>query len=1077
MKKRILITLAVMVILATGALTTGWFFVSHQLSRLEAYRDEITATLQAALHREVTYEKAHASLTLRAGLSLQFDSLVIREPDASADWVSVDKAFFRADLLPLLIGRVRLSEILLNHPRVALRRNEQGAFNIDDLLKPAPESGMTWFIRKLTVHNGELIFTDQAATANTHVTTLSDLSCRIEPRLWRRTSHIRLTATLEEGKNTAQCALSGTFRPAPSGEPITKGSLSATLKLTGTDLRHWFPYLKEITPFSNMAGRLDLETTVSGTLDHFDMTGTLEILQPRLTYPEVFVNPLTPQRLTMHYIVARQEQEVVADIIPLTLDGFSVTARLTLRDPDADDPFLEITGSSSTLSRKNVAAYVPWALIGPDVTGFVNEHVTGGFFRLIDLKLAGRLSQIAALNEPENAEVLSLRALVEKGVFAVTKTTPAFHNIQGTLALQNRQFSLQNITAFFGNSPCEFEGSISDYAGRQPLIYQASMRLFPGRQEVVWLIGDAYASELAFKGRSTLHLSGKGPVDKFRIGADWDLTGADYAFPGWLEKPHARPNRISADILVTPDALNITTFRYDLAPAALSGEAVFRFDGKKQATLRIFSDALTLADFAPMLPPVRDLHPAGVLSADVTGRGDLSDFGSFRWRGHVSLADVSFQPWNTAPLVRKLTGRAVFKDSRMATSSFEADFGKSRITGGCGVEDFRKPMLVCSFATPSFHSEDAGLTSTDDDVTLTGVKGRIALGEGRLRLDRLSLSAGKSLFRLKGELFLGDAPKVALSVFSPHIHVEDITRLARLSLPAHEDQPTPPVNLEATLRARRLSLPGADLTNLAASASLTDNLLHIDKLQADLFEGNLRAEGSILFSREGENQYKTTFSLNRVSLEKVETLLETGGRVITGSLSVSGNLTASGNDPEALKKTVAGTLSARAENGVLKKFAVLSKIFSVLNVAQLLRLKLPDMVKDGMPYDAITADLSLADGVFSSENFLIDSKAMQISAVGKVDAIKQEINSTVGVHPLQTLDRIAARIPVAGWLLTDENSRLVTVHFKVEGPLDNPKVDPIPVQSLTRGTLDIFRRLFELPEKLVTDTGDVLLGR
>ena len=101
---------------------------------------------------------------------------------------------------------------------------------------------------------------------------------------------------------------------------------------------------------------------------------------------------------------------------------------------------------------------------------------------------------------------------------------------------------------------------------------------------------------------------------------------------------------------------------------------------------------------------------------------------------------------------------------------------------------------------------------------------------------------------------------------------------------------------------------------------------------------------------------------------------------------------------------------------------------------------------------------------------------MQISGVGKVDFLKKELDYIVGVHPLQTLDRIVAKIPVAGWLITDEKGKLITVHFKIDGKWDAPNVTPIPVQSMSKGTLDIFRRFFQLPDKLITDTGEVILG-
>jgi len=130
-----------------------------------------------------------------------------------------------------------------------------------------------------------------------------------------------------------------------------------------------------------------------------------------------------------------------------------------------------------------------------------------------------------------------------------------------------------------------------------------------------------------------------------------------------------------------------------------------------------------------------------------------------------------------------------------------------------------------------------------------------------------------------------------------------------------------------------------------------------------------------------------------------------------------------------------------------------------------------------MPYTAVTSVFEIKEGVLNVQDLFVSGEAMQISLVGKTDLVGRKLDGIVGVHPLKTLDLIAARIPVAGWVLTDEKGNLVTVHFKVQGDWDNPEVRPIPVKSLSRGTMNVFRRVFELPEKLITDTGDVILGR
>ena len=163
--------------------------------------------------------------------------------------------------------------------------------------------------------------------------------------------------------------------------------------------------------------------------------------------------------------------------------------------------------------------------------------------------------------------------------------------------------------------------------------------------------------------------------------------------------------------------------------------------------------------------------------------------------------------------------------------------------------------------------------------------------------------------------------------------------------------------------------------------------------------------------------------------------------------------------------------------GSLQKFATLSKISSILNVSQLFKLQLPDMVSGGMPYKSITGTLAIRDGTISTSDLFLDSNAMNISCVGKIDMIREEIDATFGVEPMQTVDKVVSHIPVVGWILTGKNKALVTAYFEAKGKLDNPKVSAVPVKYIAKGVFDIFKRVFELPAKLITNTGEVIIGK
>jgi uncharacterized protein YhdP len=171
-----------------------------------------------------------------------------------------------------------------------------------------------------------------------------------------------------------------------------------------------------------------------------------------------------------------------------------------------------------------------------------------------------------------------------------------------------------------------------------------------------------------------------------------------------------------------------------------------------------------------------------------------------------------------------------------------------------------------------------------------------------------------------------------------------------------------------------------------------------------------------------------------------------------------------------------GSVKVRIDHGSIKKFSTLAKIFSILNVSQLLKFHLPDMVSGGMPYNKITGTFAIKDGYASTQNLLIDSNAINISSVGKLDLVKNQLDLVIGVHPLQTVDKVVSRIPIVGWILTGKDHTIITTYFEAKGPIEDPQVSAVPVKSLAKGVLNIFKRIFELPVRLVTDTGEVMIG-
>lgn len=1073
-KKRTLIkALLLSVIILAVLLTSAWFFVSYQISHLDNFKDAITTAAGRTLQRDVTYENGQATLTVHNGLVVQFTNIVIREKDRSSDFLIIPTVFLRVKILPLLRNRLILREVILDQPQLFLKRDRSGVLNIADIF--VGEKKREIELRKITIEKGLLTFLDEAAGAKNLITSLTDLSCRIDKSRWSKKSTFRITANVTEEKNRGKLELNGTFRAAPEAKPLMESTVDVSLRLKGMDVHHYRPYLDRL-PLKQLAGYLDVEATFSGTLSNFQSKGTVFLRDALIDYPQVFRGPLQPQAVHVDYTLKRNKGDLQLDVARLAIDRLTAAGRFSIREMGQADPVLAATAVTSTFLLKDARPYIPWGIIPKDVENFIEAHIKDGNFRLVEAKLSGRKSQIVGMERPENAGVLSIRAEVNKGVFVVNNKTPVFQDISGALELKKREFSLKNMKGLFGSSPCSLEGSISDFALPQPNVYTAEMTIQPAREEVLWLVGKEKFRNIGFQGLSTLRLSGKGPVDNYRIGTIWDLTAAQYAYPEVLEKPSSKQNGLTCDIVLNKDAVTVSSFRYDLPRITVTGSARYNFTGKHPLSVNVRSNVVAIHEAAAMLPVLKPYDPAGTCLINVAGNGDPNDPGSFSWEGNVSLTDVSLKlPDNIKP-IRGLTGKITFRGKRVETSQLNARIGDSVIAGKCAIDNIGNPQVTCQFTAPLFQTADVGWQSPEGPVNFQNVKGRVSVNDNLIHVDGLALQLGKSRFNVSGNIREFSHPKITLLLNSPYIDADDIARLMTLRYSKGEDEASSKMKLAATVQADAGEVHGAAFHRLHSQLNFAGKTLNINTLETGIFDGKITGKGKVDLSPDGLNRYAASFSVDKISLDKTQGALKMGGRKITGNLSLTGDITTIGRNADNLKKTLAGTLRVRAEKGVLKQFPVLSKIFSLLNVFQLAKFHLPDMARGGMPYKTITGNLTVRDGVFSSEDFFIDSDAMQISIVGKVDLFKEEYNNIIGVHPLGTLDKIVSKIPIAGWLLTDERGNLFIVHFKVDGKWDNPNVTPIPVQSIAEGTLDIFRRLFQLPKKLVTDTGEVILG-
>ena len=316
---------------------------------------------------------------------------------------------------------------------------------------------------------------------------------------------------------------------------------------------------------------------------------------------------------------------------------------------------------------------------------------------------------------------------------------------------------------------------------------------------------------------------------------------------------------------------------------------------------------------------------------------------------------------------------------------------------------------------------------------LTKVLGEISFSDNNLIIKSLSGTINSSQLNVKGAITDLHNPKADLAVYSSYLDIDDIVLLGGISRKVSQvSQKTAAPSLKATIKADKGNYSGTNFKKLNAAIILEKRIIQIQPLEALILGGRLNAK-VVIAADSLPVRYQADFKLADAAASEIINLVSVDKRELTGTMTIEGELAARGDTPAALKKTVAGAIKIHARNGTIRQFPFLSKVFSILNVSQLFKLTLPDMVSEGMPYNDIKATMAFKDGTVSTDDLFITSNAMNMSLVGKNDFINDNMDFTLGIQPLQTVDKVVSHIPIVGWILTGKEKACSPATLKLKG--------------------------------------------
>ena len=1090
------VVVALIVFLVIGGVAFLW--LSPYLTGDDYLKDFFLHQLEQNLGRKIDVHRV--KLVLFPKIRLEMTQIVIHDRNQDGVLLAAKKLDLVLRLVPLLRKQVVGKRLLIEEPTLTLRRDRSGHWNLLDSEQPIPANDeealqmltRVFRIREATLVNGTVIVIDEARPDGPRTVKLQSVEAALEIFLERGQADLHFSASQHSAQGLSAISLSGTFHKAEQ----------QTLAVDETK-RMAFPIqfdgLVETANFS-----------LRDAADFFGPRPVPELLQGRVN-----------ARSSIKVFPGVAGYDMLLSDLTGNMDQLAVTGKASLSGLLAPQPTFAVTFSSSPVQIADFLTKIPPAWIHPKLPSLIEERQIKGVVEVISATVTGSYvdgPQVAVTGEFHlqkgeallgqshvPAKDLDAQVIVEAGRIRVSKLSGMY----GTIHMADSKGQL----SFLEQGPW-VEMEISGTMAAADLLQFLATTV---KSEV---LSRVLGSSRDVEGMAT-------PVFRL-VGPPAEVTFAG----GEIKAQHVNltnaylPERLTG--LQGRFVLSEGETQFDQVSAHL-GDLTVQVQGGitggtgsvfRDLAVRVSGDAMHMSQLLPAksLPQgtIEGLASAIVVITGATSRPHL--------RGEMGLTESRV----TIPSVlEKPTGAPV-------TIMFEGDVLQSKTVTLSRVEIAAPPLRLPvkgKIQLGEKFSIDAALAT--GTVALSSVpewiaKGGFEAGNLELSLDIKGREKDWRTWRTTGWLALSNGLMTVKGADGPiqDLYVRllltrDAAELKRLSFRLVDSDLT----LEGTMRnwttkpaitakmeSNQMDIdllipkgqraPIRDLLEwlaatskvnatasiargrykhlkfgaLSARLTIQDGVLDLDRLSGQSTNGDIAGRVVVQLPREEPAEAEISLRATGLLVEDIYRLAGDKTGAITGEARVTGTIRGHGRNPHGLYPTLNGKVDLLLENGHVFKSEKRAtwKIISILNLPAVLQGKV-DLDKEGLPYNKITATLTIRNGLFETENLIIDSPILKITAAGNYDLPTDQVDMVWAVSPFGSYSQFLKTIPLFGRLFAGERKGVATAMFSVKGSIDDPEVTYLPMKSFATGVtglaqlaLDLLKNTVMLPIDLVT---------
>jgi len=1058
----ILLTLAGLLLVA-GALLY-WLVASFDL---DSYRSELQDSLSTALGQPVHLGRVH--LSLRHGPALDVRAVEVGGGNQDSS-LQIRHLFLRLDLDALLHRRLQTRNLLLDQPVLTLVRSAPPASGAASSLPPKldPQLLERLGFRDCTLHDGRLRLIDRSRPDKVMTLELADLNGRLSNLAPGQKGLLQLGGRIDFADRQADFVLTGDLLPG-TDFPFWREA-RYNLRLTLNDLpAAWLsPVFFSRSDSWGLDGRTDVTASFTGQPSGgLDIGLTLSGAQLTLVSPNGHSSAPLFSTVGLHTRWLEQSAASLFEPLRLTIGNHLLSGKLEIkRQPSGP--------AIAALLEADDLPLPSWTDLFPEGSdarlNALRNRLSGG--RLKQLQLTYHRQPAADAGAP--ADDFSLSAQAQEMRLALTPDD-TIENLGGRL-----QVTPTALTVKAGHG--DLAGNGLQFAGELPLTATASAHFsaeVQGEFGAGWLgarLAPDLPADLELTGILPLHGTLSGPLDHPQIDLHADLQPLQIRYRDLVEKPAGEAGELFLSGDAAAGQLTLTYGRLRLPPLEIMTNGSLALDADHAFRLDLRLAPLDLAALPKRVPILERLHPRGQLSGEYHLRGAA---GQLREQtGTLNLNGAGLHLGGFIADLNELSGSLHLNQRQLAFTALTGRIGEAPFTASGSLSDLAAPAGTVHLQARAVRADD--LIFHSDQSYLRDLDARLVIAPGRLEfapvITRLD---GGTHAEVRGSVSHFQGPvAVHLDIDADYGNIDEVIGLWQrsaaappLAIPPHHG---PPPDLLIRAHAAKGEIGGMDFQDASAEISLADQTLVIHPLHAKIGPGFVDGQVLVDHAAGSPPLLRISGHAEDIAAEVVHQQLLKQSSLVKGRLR--GDFYLEGRAGSEFLPTSLGGFNIEIRHGVLRQFKFLSKVFSLLNVAQIFSLKLPDMDREGMPFDKVSGTIRLDRGVLSSEDLFVESNAMNLSLIGKLNLIQHQLDVVMGVKPLRTVDKIITNIPLAGWLLAGKEKALITAQFTIKGQTSNPEVKPIPISSLSSQVLGIFRRVLGLPEKVVEDVGGILQG-